>query len=497
MDDAQGGWAAQGGLAAGGWAGQGQWERGWQGSDAEVRPSSVVAGETGGSNCVAFHPIKNVIAISSTLDNAIGLFSFSESSFRETSNTMTFGVPPRPPNPPNPLDEVISIVFDPKYPIMISGTKNGIVRIWSISDDGLTIYNNSNYFPSPGVGAEVTCIAIHPVIPVFVVGFSNRTLVLYHYDRSSGITNIRGNISRQVTHNVSSVAFHPQLPVFITGNAYGTVSIYKFNDREMSVFDLNWDKKHTILIESIEFHNTLPFILFCSQGGGIEILSYNISHDLTTATTANLIYRSISRTQIYHAAFHPTEAVIMASTAHTAMFFTFTTTGPTELTEIGEQRVSHQLVQIVRNKRSCGFHRTLNFCFISCDDRVYIYDTSKLTARESMKRFGGRESMNPFRTTMFNELGRLRDKVPRADAASSTECTLSQWRQLNPDPGQITEFGQSQPNTGLLPPGFRTPDGTMEGGGTKGRRKTLRNVKKRVRKTKKYRKRRVTHRTRK
>jgi hypothetical protein len=98
---------------------------------------------------------------------------------------------------------------------------------------------------------------------------------------------------------------------------------------------------------------------------------------------------------------------------------------------------------------------------------------------------------------MFNELGRLRDKVPRADAASSTECTLSQWRQLNPDPGQITEFGQSQPNTGLLPPGFRTPDGTMEGGGTKGRRKTLRNVKKRVRKTKKYRKRRVTHRTRK
>jgi hypothetical protein len=63
--------------------------------------------------------------------------------------------------------------------------------------------------------------------------------------------------------------------------------------------------------------------------------------------------------------------------------------------------------------------------------------------------------------------------------------------QLKSDPGQFTGFGQSPLNTGLFPPGFG------KGGGTKGRRKTSRNVKKRVRKTKKYRKRRITHRTRK
>jgi hypothetical protein len=68
---------------------------------------------------------------------------------------------------------------------------------------------------------------------------------------------------------------------------------------------------------------------------------------------------------------------------------------------------------------------------------------------------------------------------------------------LNPEPGQITEFGQSPPDYGLLPPGFKNPHRSMDGAGTKGRRKTLRNVKKRVRKTKKYRKRRITHRTRK
>ena len=460
------------------------------GEAARATPSFVAGAETGGSNCVAFHPTKQVIAISSTIDNIVGLYRFTTEDdrvepliFRETSNTRQLD---------NYLDradvtgyshvnEVTSIVFDPKHPLMITGSKDKTVKIWLISADGTKIHRCLHTLTS--TDAEITCIAIHPELSVFVVGFSNKTVSLYPYEyQNEVITRITKPITRdRLVTNVSSIAFHPRDPVFITGSENGSVSIYTFDDTKMMVFQMDEEKGHSDPIESIEFHNRLPIILFCSKLS-IKLLSYN-----PTAVKPVHISGSI-RSLTYHAAFHPTEELIVASKPDSVEFYTFHDKTSKILKPTEELTISSIFTRKMNNARSCGFHRMLPFCFASCDDRVYIFDTRKLSDREAKTRFSDREDMNPILTIMFKEMGSHRAIKRSRSAPPSVSNGEQPWEHLsNPKPMGGPNIGMFQPQSSV-----RRTASSGQGG-----RKTSRNVKKRVRKTKKYRKRRITYRTRK
>jgi WD40 repeat protein len=463
------------------------------GEAARVTPSIVHVGVTGGSNCVSFHPTKQVIAISSTIDNIVGLYRFTTEDdddvvnpliFRETSNTK---------NLDNYLDradvtdyshvnEVTSVVFDPKHPLMITGSKDKTVKIWLISDDGTKIHRCLRTLTS--TDAEITCIAIHPQLSVFVVGYSNKTVSLYTYEyQNEVITRITTPITRdRLVTNVSSIAFHPKDPVFVTGHEKGAIMIYNFDNTHMRVFQMDEAKKTSTPIKSIEFHNRLPIILFCS-GHGIGLLSYN-----PTAVKPDHILGSIP-SLTYHAAFHPTEELIIASKLDTVEFYTFHDQTSKTMKTTEELHISSVFTRKMNNARSCGFHRTLPFCFASCDDRVYIFDTRKLSDREAITRFNDGEGMNPILTIMFKEMG-SHSGMKRSHSAPPTTSDQP-WKLLsNPKP-------QVGPTIGMFPPGSVNWSVKRTTSSGQGGRKTSWNAKKRVRKTKKYRKRRITYRTRK
>jgi hypothetical protein len=245
-------------------------------------------------------------------------------------------------------------------------------------------------------------------------------------------------------------------------------------------------------------------------------------------------YRSTTKSLCFAAAFHPREALIVSATKSYVELYRFNPENGlsfnndvtlTPLPIIMSPLQHHQLPYVDAGVLTftVGFHPSLDYCFTSYDNELYIYNTSEVSKKAYNLRT--MEDKGPNAAILYGDMGARPSGITRTSSAPPGAGNIGPWEHLTDNRPTVG------PNIGIFPPtgkknmkltlvgrtglgttgvgttGVGTPDVGTPGVGTpdvtrpktagKGRRKTSRYVKKIVRKTKKYRKHRITYRTRK
>ena len=501
---------------------------------------------------VAFHPTANIIAFGGS-DPGVQIWRFKRKD-GETSQLLTRAskldkyhetIPyPQPPIEYHHTSDITAIVFDPKHPIMITGSKyteeddrgDEVLKLWLMKEDGTKIYRCVTLNRESDVTDEgVLCIAVHPTLPVFIVGYTNKKVAFYHYKYQStlAITISPPKIysaEDKIFSDVTSVAFHPSEPFLVVGTQTGQMTMFKFDpdspdtamvEVQMFVFHKDQKPPHHSSIKSLAFHNNLPYILSQEYDGRMCLWSYSLNEiDQQNEFRFGPEYRSTTkRVGCYAAAFHPTKALIMSATRTYVELYGFNhknglsfnndeknlTPLPIIMSPIQLRRDEAGRVLGRELTFTVGFHPSLDYCFTSYDNELYIYNTSEVSKKAyNLRTMAGK---GPNAAILYNEMGaqsgikRSSSAPPRAGVVVGNGEELP-WKHLTNPGSMVGPIIAMLPQTDKLPKkqltvveGATDVKRTKSAG--KGRRKTSRSVKKIVRKTKKYRKHRITYRRRK
>jgi WD40 repeat protein len=476
---------------------------------------------------VAFHPTANIIAYGGS-DHVVKICRFKTKE-DETSEqlTSTSHLEDDPEYYGHTID-ITAIVFDPKHPIMITGSKytrgsaHKALKLWLMKEDGTKIYHCVTLDRESDVTDEgVLCIAVHPILPVFIVGYTNKKVAFYYYDYKGpmDITVYPPKIYTKISSDASSLAFHPSEPVLLVGTNSGEMKMFKFDPNPSTRQDMTVKYMfHTSIhsgtaIKSIAFHNNLPYILSQDYDGGMWLWSYLLDEvPQVNEFKFGPKIRSATNRNGYAAAFHPMDALIMSATRTYVELYGFNPENGlsfnndgilTPLPIIMSPLHPHQLRRDVDDRDltfTVGFHPSLDYCFTSYDNAIYIYNTSEVSKKAYNLRTMA--DKGPTAAILYSEMG-APSGIPRSRSASSGAGDVVGNGEELPWKHLTNQKPMVGPNKGMLPPtkkrltvvGTTVVERTQSAG--KGRRKTSRSVKKIVRKTKKYRKHRITYRTRK
>lgn len=476
---------------------------------------------------VAFHPTANIIAFGGS-DPGVQIWRFKTKD-GETSQLLTRASlldKYHETNPENHIEynhtsDITAIVFDPKHPIMITGSKyieghgEEALKVWLMKEDGTKIYRcvTLNRESEDVTNQGVLCIAVHPTLPVFIVGYTNRTVAFYHYEYLSplAITISPPKIYSKKDKNssdVTSVAFHPSEPFLVVGYQTGEIRMFNFDtdspdtnmvNVQIFVSHKSQMRRHKSAIKSLAFHNNLQYILSQDYGGRMSLYSY-LLEELPQPKQFRFgpEYRSTTKSMCYAAAFHPREALIMSATRSYVELYGF---NPKNGLSYNNDEILTPLPIIMSPLHhddlpgeardltfTVGFHPSLDYCFTSYDNAIYIYNTSEVSKRAYNLRTMADKGPNA--AILYGEMGapsgikRSRSAPPGAGVVVGNGKERP-WEHLT-DPKDVVG-----PNIGMFPPTRKHTTGSNGG------RKTSRSVKKIVRKTKKYRKHRITYRRRK
>ena len=488
---------------------------------------------------VAFHPTANIIAFGGS-DPGVQIWRFKTKD-GETSQLLTRASRLDKYHENNPEDhieynhtsDITAIVFDPKHPIMITGSKyiegdgDEVLKVWLMKKDGTKIYRCLTLNQKSDVTDEgVLCIAVHPTLPVFIVGYTNRTVAFYHYEYLTplAITISPPKIYSEniILSDVTSVAFHPSQPFLVVGYQTGEITMFKFDPNspdtnmvnvQMFVSDNSQRHRHTSAIKSLAFHNNLQYILSQDYGGRMSLYSY-LLQELHQPKQFRFEpeYRSTTKSMCYAAAFHPRQALIMSaarSYVDTELYVKLYGFNPKNGLSFNNDEILMPIIMSLLPHDdhpddpddpddlpidareltfTVGFHPSLDYCFTSYDNAIYIYNTSEVSKKAYLRTMAGK---GPNAAILYSEMG-AQSGIPRSRSASSGAGEIRPLEHLTYQRPTIGIF----PPTNKLPKKQLTVVGRTQNAG-KGRRKTSRTVKKIVRKTKKYRKHRITYRRRK
>jgi|LauGreDrversion4_2_1035121.scaffolds.fasta_scaffold12836_2 WD40 repeat protein len=499
--------------------------------------------DLGRNICVAFHPRANIIAFGGS-DHVVKIWRFKTKQDETNQIVASTSHLEDDPEYYGHTIDITAIVFDPKHPIMITGSKytqgsaHKALKLWLLSDDGTKIHRCVGLDRQSDVTDKgVLCIAVHPILPVFIVGYTNKTVAFYYYDYKGpmDITVYPPKIYTKISSDASSLAFHPSEPVLLVGTNSGEMKMFKFDPNPSTRQDMTVKYMfHTSIhsgtaIKSLAFHNVFPYILSQDYDGIMCLWSYSLDEvPQVNEFKFGPKIRSSPKSMSYAAAFHPSEALIMSATRTYVELYGFNPENglPIKISDktlmplpiIMSPLHPHQLRRDVEARAltfTVGFHPSLDYCFTSYDNAIYIYNTSEVSKKAYNLRTMADKGPNA--AILYSEMsGKMgaHSGIPRSSSAP-------------PRAGHVVGNGNKRPLEHLTNPGstvgpiialfppthnltkkrLTVVDRTTVVDGTtgvkrtqsagKGRSKTSRSVKKIVRKTKKYRKHRITYRRRK
>lgn len=511
-------------------------------------PAQAAAARAGGSELVtrmnddqgenirvAFHPTANIIAYGGS-DHVVKICRFKTKE-DETNQIVATTSRLDKYHEDDPEDreyyghtiDITAIVFDPKYPIMITGSKyipgssHKTLKLWLLSDDGTKIHRCVGFDRESDVTDQgVLCIAVHPTLPVFIVGYTNKTVAFYYYDYKSpiDITIHPPKIYSKISSDATSLAFHPSEPVLMVGMNRGEMKMFKFNPdpstREdmTAIYMFDTSIHRGAAIKSLAFHNVFPYILSQDYDGIMRLWSYSLNEvPQVNQLKFGPEIRSSIKNMCYAAAFHPREALILSATRTYVEFYGLNPENGLPI-KIGDKTLTPfpiilsplhpQQLRTDVDARSVtftvGFHPSLDFCFTSYNNVIYIYKTFNVSSQAYQLRISNGKNLETvvMDSEMNNPDGVRRSKSAPNLLPYSGDEKLSEWQQLSKRAEMVGR------NIGMFPPTMKKQLSIKKANNIKrsasageGGRRTSRSVKKIVRKTKKYRKRRITYRTRK
>jgi WD40 repeat protein len=225
---------------------------------------------------VAFHPTADIL-MSGSWDNDVKLWDTNTYMCLSTRTVQNYGVS--------------CVAFHPSKPFIVTSGFRDFPKLWQLSPDYTTLTLLNEKWRSNGEShPSVNCVAFHPSEPFIVTAGSNSKATLWLLFPDNTVSRLGDmNCSRG---EVNSVAFHPTLPILVTGDSQN-VKLWQIiynNQRSMVSLGSNpqitdmmrWYsvrridcieilEGHEKAVTSVAFHPTAPVLLSCSADASVKM----------------------------------------------------------------------------------------------------------------------------------------------------------------------------------------------------------------------------------
>ena len=167
---------------------------------------------------------------------------------------------------------IISFVFHPTAPILVTGTSDGYAKLWWIFPktaptciatlDGIKKKSDSQ---NCGKKLSFLIMKFHPYMPILAANSADNTVKLYYVNESNSDVILFDSLDEHINY-ISAIDFHPILPIIVTCGEDWWVKIWRFDPMK---------KSHAVCLEtfvaqenskvcSISFHLKKPFLITSS-----------------------------------------------------------------------------------------------------------------------------------------------------------------------------------------------------------------------------------------
>ncbi len=199
---------------------------------------------------------------------------------------------------------VQSVAFDGTGNFLATGTTDGTVSIWRVSRCGLSVTRVANWkaHGNEVFSYAINSLAFHPTAPILATGSSDNTVKLWSLEddfKKKCISTLRGH-----TGIIRSVAFYLKKNILATTSADQTVKLWSVS-HEGYGFCVATLTGHSSWVNSVAFHPTIPLLATCSDDTTTKL--WRLSPDGTAATCVKTI---MGCNCAYSVAFHPSEPIL-------------------------------------------------------------------------------------------------------------------------------------------------------------------------------------------
>jgi WD40 repeat protein len=116
------------------------------------------------------------------------------------------------------------VAFHSTAPLLATGSANGIVKIWKVSDD---LSSATCVETLEGHIVTVSSMLFHPTKPILATGSWDNTVRLYLLSEDSSSATCVSMAKMRDRGFVTSLAFNPTASYFVTGSTSGLINIYR------------------------------------------------------------------------------------------------------------------------------------------------------------------------------------------------------------------------------------------------------------------------------
>lgn len=257
--------------------------------------------------CVAFHPSDLILVTGS----GVGFVNLWQLSWQQSSTTLTVI---------HVATEihggcVLCVAFHPTASIFATGSEDGTLKLWNISSDGFTCVKTleagSNCVKTLEGGSDcIQCVAFHLTNPILATGSRNGIMKLWNLssDNRSAIcvTTI------QQSEFISSIAFHPkELILAMSSSRRNSITLLRFSPDGSNATVVATLQEHKQGIRSVVYNPT-GSILATSGYDNTTKLWRNLP-DGSNATYLETL--AGHRSFVVSAAFHRTNPFLVTGSA--------------------------------------------------------------------------------------------------------------------------------------------------------------------------------------
>jgi WD40 repeat protein len=176
-----------------------------------VRMSTLRGHACGISSC-AFHPTQRVF-VTSSWDNTVKFWRFSENGKEAICIETLRGH----------RDHVLSVAFNESGSLLATGSSDGTAKLWSVSEGctrATSVATLTGHF-------DVSSMVFHRSANLLATASSEGTVKLWMFLENGTAATCVKTLRENSRSQVNCLALHPTLPVLLIGISKGTVELYK------------------------------------------------------------------------------------------------------------------------------------------------------------------------------------------------------------------------------------------------------------------------------
>jgi WD40 repeat protein len=206
-------------------------------------------------------------------------------------------------------DFVLSVIFHPTAPIMVTGSRDHTAKVWRLSSEkspALCILTLT------GHTGNVSSSAVHPTAPIIVTGSHDNTAKLWcmssNFSSATCAATLLGH-----SNCVHSVAFHPTLHLLATASDDNTARLWRISFEPTSASCVALLEGHSKWVRSVAFHSTAPLLATGSSDNSAKLWLISSKKNIFSNQLSATCFVTLAHSHwVDSVAFHPT-ALILAT----------------------------------------------------------------------------------------------------------------------------------------------------------------------------------------